>query len=479
MNHLTFRDSNAQAVATSSDDPDDVFINNLAGDEVLKIGIEHSVPEAKVKVAIALRLDNQHKRVWLVDERGEYVNVYDALASYAGAALTCLIARKLALWGSLPGPRDVSPIGDLGRIYLINGVEFPSGDVLYISCTGSYHVLCFKGNGGYSLVHRPHIRDPDIHHSWLAAGVLMADGFVYYPPCTGCSLLRVKQDAKGVGMRLVNPTEGVMDIALELYLADGVKDKAGNAYFAPFNATRILKISPAGFINFLDKEFPPTIFPGKFKAAGILHPNGSIYWAPFNWDRVLTIDAEGEAREIDIPCPHPSPRDHFRFIGDGALAADDCIYFAPAIGNHVLRINSQSVADLIAIDADLLGELDSASEWYKAGGVRGADGRVYFAPWDAGAVLCCIDGNVHLSIPISTRAGAYLAPGVRGMNGCIYFMPMNAMHILEVGCDGEVRLLPKHLDTPTQVAIRGLVTENNVMFLPHHGEHFFVIPTEI
>ena len=78
-------------------------------------------------------------------------------------------------------------------------------------------------------------------------------------------------------------------------------------------------------------------------------------------------------------------------------------------------------------------ELDGITK-FAAGGVLAPNGCIYFAPCDAGQVLC-VNPEAQTAEMIGPELDGwnmFLAGGVLAPNGCIYFAPYEAGQVLSV-----------------------------------------------
>ena len=116
--------------------------------------------------------------------------------------------------------------------------------------------------------------------------------------------------------------------------------------------------------------------------------------------------------------------------GDGALAENRCIYFAPAFASRVLKHDtSTNISTLVGDDYDYL-----TDKWY--GGVY-TNNSVYFVPFCSNQVLkldCNTDTTTKIGKEFIVQGiGDFkYRGGVLGDDGCVYFPPYDAEQIIRV-----------------------------------------------
>jgi hypothetical protein len=198
---------------------------------------------------------------------------------------------------------------------------------------------------------------------------------------------------------------------------------------------RVLKVDPisqtATFIG-------PSL-PGRTKFYGGIKAGDSIYAAPYGSPEALTIDTITD-EVILVPLPESIPTTTYGWHGGVYHAGADEVYFFPSHSRCAIRIRRSASGDVYEPVGDF-GDLK-----YKFGGgiVRGD--HVYLIPSDYDAVgrIDTRDGSVALlPLPESIVAGGKnkFQGGVKGADGKIYFIPSNADKVLILELDDRLSLL--------------------------------------
>merc|ERR1712032_869549 len=105
-------------------------------------------------------------------------------------------------------------------------------------------------------------------------------------------------------------------------------------------------------------------------------------------------------------------------------------YFAPCDAGKVLCVNAamaqQQQQQNIAMAVELIGPEMPARRKYMAGGVLAPDGCVYFAPLNEGKVMCINqESAVEFVGPKIPWERKFVSAGALAPDGCIYYAPFN------------------------------------------------------
>lgn len=195
---------------------------------------------------------------------------------------------------------------------------------------------------------------------------------------------------------------------------------------------------------------------------GICSPDGFIYWAP-RQGSVIRMSADGDIERIQRDIPFQT-----EYVAGAMLPASGDIYYVPAVGYAILRISSGG-------NVTVIGRVDTRARRltsrYLAPGCVGADGSIYFAPYDADDVVRILpDGELQfLELPSELQGWKqkYLAGGVLSPNGCIYFAPYEAAFVLCIRPDGAMTCARSCNNYVGRGAVAAV--DNSVYFAPASG----------
>jgi outer membrane protein assembly factor BamB len=158
-------------------------------------------------------------------------------------------------------------------------------------------------------------------------------------------------------------------------------------------------------VDFLESQLGGReVFPDdwQFQADGVAIVGGrKVLFAPSNSGQVLCLDTDNES----VALVGETLSGAWKYEAGGVLGSDGQAYFAPCKAGRVLRVDPEKdsanlMGQMLRGDwASLATEFCAAIEifgntqprrlvMYKAGGVLGKNGRIYFAPCDVGQVLC-------------------------------------------------------------------------------------------
>jgi len=158
----------------------------------------------------------------------------------------------------------------------------------------------------------------------------------------------------------------------------------------------------------------------KWRGDGVVASNGSIYFAPYDANRVLKYDT---STSISTLVGEEYGDGGYKW--DGGVFANNSVYFAPASSKKVLKV------DINTDTTQLIGpDYDGNCNW--GGGVLGEDGFVYFVPYNAKQILR-IDPKDDTCELIGDKydGSCKWIGGVVATNNIIYCIPYDSSKVLK------------------------------------------------
>jgi len=175
----------------------------------------------------------------------------------------------------------------------------------------------------------------------------------------------------------------------------GPSGKLGGVLYAvPSHANRVLRLTvETGAVELLGTEDIDSgplwenhwrWKPGQYKYGGaVLGPDNCVYCLPYDAYKVLKISPSGAVELMEI---EPDYVDDFRCHNkwqNGFAAADGCIYAIPVSAPAILKVDSRS-GRVSTVGRDIVG--DGKEKW-EGGVVNPADGTLYCVPQNSSVVL--------------------------------------------------------------------------------------------
>eukprot|EP00929_Paragymnodinium_shiwhaense_P031385 TRINITY_DN17593_c0_g1_i2.p1 TRINITY_DN17593_c0_g1~~TRINITY_DN17593_c0_g1_i2.p1 ORF type:complete len:476 (+),score=74.81 TRINITY_DN17593_c0_g1_i2:93-1520(+) len=270
-------------------------------------------------------------------------------------------------------------------------------------------------------------------NKYMGTGVLADNNCIYFAPNWPWKVLRI--DTTSDKVRTIGKSFG-----RNAYCTGGLKARDGRIFFAPFAARCVLCIDPkTDTVKTLGHNLP------RFAAGGVCGSDGRLFFVSSNRASLMIVDPSSDA--IDMVDLGPLKLSKMNMHIDGTVTADGKAYWlasSAADSPKSLLVVDTSTAAVATIDAAPFSGVNSAqvpeaAPLYLGAGVP-LDSFIFYAPAGEARVLS-IDtsaSSVALAGPelgpdVSERDDSlYECGGLLGADGAIYFAPFSATRVLRI-----------------------------------------------
>jgi len=244
---------------------------------------------------------------------------------------------------------------------------------------------------------------------WMGDGALASNGCIYFAPGDATRVL--KHDT----------STNISTLVGDDYGSDEGKWSGGvftnnSVYFAPACSKKVLKVN----INTDSTELVGLEYDGERKwSGGVLGEDGFVYFVPCCAEQILRLDPTNDTFEL----VGDKYKGEVKWMG-GVVASNKNIYSIPYSSSQVMKFDPTTKVTQLIGD-----EIDGRCKYH--GGTIGSDGCIYAAPMSANKIL-----RINPNTDEVTQVGSNLpeegkwSKFVQGNDKCLYGIPFNATKVL-------------------------------------------------